>query len=251
MSLHELIRPPYWHLYSKKLQAKIESPKFAGFFEEKETEGKEMRLVKVKEGEVHWIILYWLVDESDGIIADCKYQAFGPSSLIGALESVCELILRKNYDQASRISADLIDQHLRDKKHIPAFPVEASSYLNLVISAVDKAAYACRDIPFAATYAATPIDFDPSSSEGIPHWEELSLEAKIGILEEVIDKEIRPYIELDAGGIKLLELKEKEVLISYEGSCTSCHSAAGSTLTAIQQILRSRVHPHLIVVPQL
>ncbi|MCP4265610.1 MAG: NifU family protein, partial [Candidatus Brocadiaceae bacterium] len=66
-----------------------------------------------------------------------------------------------------------------------------------------------------------------------------------------IDKEIRPYIELDAGGIQIHELKDFELFISYEGACTSCHAATGSTLSAIQNILKSRIHPDLFVTPLL
>jgi len=208
-----------------------------------------MRCVKGQEGRLS---LYWLVDESDGVVADAKFQAWGPIGLIAAAEVVSELVLRKNYDQASRLSADLIDQHVRDRKETPAFPKECSPYLNQVLSAVDRAVQQCLDIPFAVSYDVTPIERDFGEIPGgIPGWEQFLPEQKLKIVEEVIDKEIRPYIELDAGGVKILSLSEKgEVVISYEGSCTTCHSATGSTLSAIQQILKARVHPSLFVTPQ-
>lgn len=208
-----------------------------------------MRLVV---GRANSLSLYWLVDETDGVIADAKFQAFGPIGLIGAAEVCSELILRKNYDQASRLTADLIDQHVRDRKEIPAFPKECNSHLNQVLTAVDIAVQQCLDIPFAASYDTTPIEKDFGEIPGgIPGWELLPQSQKLKIIEEVVDKEIRPYIELDAGGVKILNfIDEKEVIISYEGSCTSCHSATGSTLSAIQQILKARVHPSLFVTPQ-
>lgn len=237
--------------FAKKLRDKIDRLRYVGYFTVKEAEEKNMRLVTGREGK---LCLYWLVDEVDGVIADAKFQAFGPVALIAAAEIASELVLRKNYDQASRISADLLDSHVRDRKEVPAFPKEASSFLNQILSAIDNAVNQCIDIPFAATdFDVTPIEWDSAENPGgIPGWENLSAPQKVKILEEVIDKEIRPYIELDAGGVKIVELKENgEVHIAYEGSCTTCHSSTGSTLSAIQQIIKTRIHPSLTVVPVL
>ena len=237
--------------FSKKLREKIDRFRFAGKFSEEEAQQKRMRLVVGVEG---FLRLYWLVDESDGIIADAKFQAFGPISLLAAAEIASELVIRKNYNQASRISADLIDQHVRDKKETPAFPKLSDPHLNQVLSAIDAAVQQCADIPYAASdYDTTPIEWDFGEVPGgIPGWEGFSIEKRISLIDEVIDKEIRPSVELDAGGVKVLGLKENgEVSIAYQGSCTSCHSATGSTLTAIQQILKARIHPSLFVIPQL
>ena len=245
-----MIRPFYWELFSKKLREKIDRLRYAGFFTSRLAEEKGMRYVAGKEGK---LCLYWLVDESDGVIADAKFQAFGPIGLIAAAEVASELVLRKNYDQASRISADLIDQHVRDRKDTPAFPKECDPYLNQVLSAIDRAIQQCLDIPFAASYDVTPIERDFGEIPGgIPGWEQFPHPHKLKLIEEVIDKEIRPYIELDAGGVQIVALKdEREVIIAYEGSCTTCHSSTGSTLSAIQQILKARVHPSLFVTPQI
>ncbi len=237
--------------FSKKLQGKLDHLRFVGYFTVKEAEEKGMRLVTGREGT---LCLYWLVDEADGIIADAKFQVFGPPALIAAGEIASELSLRKNYDQASRISADLLDSFLRDKKDTPAFPKEAFSFLNQAISAIDKAVHQCIDIPYAATdYDVTPIEWDMGENPGgMPGWEDFPETQKLKILEEVIAKEIRPYIELDAGGVRIVELKQNgEVHIAYEGSCTTCHSSTGSTLSAIQQIIKTRIHPSLTVIPVL
>jgi NifU-like protein len=240
----------YWDLFSKKLREKIDRLHYVGFVTPAQAEEKNMRLVVGREGKV---ALYWLVDETDGIIADTKFQAYGPIGLIAAAEVASELVLRKNYDQASRISADLLDQHLRDRKETPAFPKECFSHLNQVLAAIDRAVQQCLDIPFVAAHDITPIEADFGEIPGgIPGWEQFTQPQKLKIIEEVIDKEIRPYIELDAGNVKIVKFNdEKEVVIVYEGSCTTCHSSTGSTLTAIQQILKTRVHPSLFVTPQL
>ena len=235
---------------SKKLRDKLDHLRFVGYFLLADAQNRNMRLVTGEEGK---LCFYWLVDESDGIICDAKFQAFGPPELVAAGEIASELVLRQNYDQASRLSADLIDQHVRDKKDSPAFPKEAFTYLNQAISAIDRAVYQCLDIPFAADHDTTPIEHDFGEIPGgIPGWLDFPTEKKKKIIEEVMDKEIRPYVELDAGGVRIVSLNNDcEVVIAYEGSCTTCHSSTGSTLTAIQKILKMRVHPSLFVTPSI
>ncbi len=236
--------------FNKKIRDKIGRWLYVGFFTDAQATEKGMRLVTGREGK---LCLYWLVDEADGIIADVKFQAFGPIALIVAADAACELILRKNYDQASRISADLLDRHLRDRKEMSAFSKQSYGELNQVISAIESAVHQCVDIPYAASdYDTTPIEWDSESSfGGLPGWIDFPMAQKIKIIEEVVDKEIRPYVELDAGGVKILGLRDNgEVRIAYEGSCTTCHSSTGSTLSAIQKILKGRVHPSLTVVPE-
>jgi len=251
MSLKSLLPMSTCFRMSKKLCDKIDHLQHGGFFTSLDAAEQNLRLVKGREENV---CFYCLIRETDGMICDARFQALGSIFLIGAAEIACEVMIQKNYDQVSRISLDLLDRHVRDKPEVPSFPPSAYSALNQVLSALDKAMSQCADIPYAVTdYATTPIFWDTEeNSKGLPGWEDFSVEVKIKIIEEIIDKEIRPYIELDAGGVKILELKDhKEVMISYEGSCTTCHSATGSTLSAIQQILKLRIHPSLFVTPVL
>lgn len=252
--------PPFtrilaWREYSKKLSQKILKPRHVGFFSNEEAQERGMRLCLGKEGDVkktgRSVHLYLLVDESDGIIADAKFQAYGPSSLIGAAEVACELLIRKTYDQALRLSAELIDKQVRDKTGGNAFPKEAFSYLNCVLDAVVQAAEQCLDIPFAEQYTPTPLDPGVlSDATGYTGFKELNKEQKIAIIEAIIATDIRPYIELDAGGIEVLDLiDDHDLIIAYQGACTSCYSATGSTLQAIQEILRAKVDSALCVVP--
>ncbi len=242
-----------WTKFSKKLTQKIENPLHAGSFTKEEAKERGMRLVVGKQGDFksgHVVTLYLFVDESDGVIADAKFQGFGPPALIGAAEAACELLIRKNYDQARRLSADLIDRQVRDKQAIPAFPEETYLHLNLLLDAIEEASMLCMDIPFAEAYVPTPLEAKREGASEYPDWPTLSLEQKIAVIEEVIQTEIRPYIELDAGGVKILDLvQDHQLIIAYEGACSSCHSATGATLNAIQEILRAKVNPSLVIVP--
>lgn len=246
-----------WSRYSKKLAAKIEKPRCVGFFSAAESEARDMRLVEASEGrfdEGNIIHLYWLVDRDDGIIVDAKFQAFGQSALLGAAEVACELVIGKNYDQAMRISATLLDQQVRDKAEVPAFPQETMPHIQLVLDAIEMAAKQCTDIDLPKNYVAPPVPLAMGEVRegGYPGWEDLSIEQKIAVIEEVLDRDVRPYIALDAGGVDVLNLiNDVELIIAYKGSCTSCYSSVGTTLSYIQQVLRAQVHPSLVVVPNL
>ncbi len=240
-----------WTRFSRKLAEKIERPRFVGHFSKEEAVMKNMFLSVGSErhSEGFCAVFFLLVDEWDGVIADAKFQAFGPPALLGIMEACCELLMRKNYDQAKRIGAELLDAHLRDKKDREAIPLEDYTYINLTLDALEEACGQCEGIPLPETYVSTPMQ--PSLEGGpYPGWDELSLMQQIGVLEELIAVEIRPYIELDAGGIEIVSLTDgRELVIAYKGSCTTCPSSIGSTLNAIQQILSARIHPEIRVIP--
>lgn len=245
-----------WIRYSRKLSKKIEKPRSGGFFTSADAQEREMHLAEGSSGSIrdgNYIQMYWLVDPGDGEIVDARFQVFGQSALIGAAEAACELLIGKNYDQARRVGADLIDKQVEDFSGQQSFPRETAAHLNLVVEAIDNAAEKCLSIPLPNNYAKPPVSFTGEFSEGgYPGWKELTLKEKLALIEQVIAADIRPYIELDAGGIEVLNLlNDREVMIAYSGACTSCFSATGATLSYIQQVLKAKLSPDLIVVPDL
>ncbi|MBA3958455.1 MAG: NifU family protein [Parachlamydiaceae bacterium] len=246
-----------WTRYSKKLAARIDKLRCMGLFTASESEARDMHLAEGVAGSLedgNLIHLYWLVDRDDGIIVDAKFQAFGQSALLGAAEIACELVVGKNYDQAKRISSNLIDQQVQDKAGCAAFPQETLPHLNLVLEAMEAASEQCAGIPLAMTYVAPPMPLEMGEilEGGYPGWLEMSTDQKLLVVEEVLDRDIRPYIALDGGGVEVLNLlNNTELVIAYQGSCTSCYSSVGTTLSYIQQMLRAKVHPNIVVVPNL
>lgn len=257
MGLKELIKPFPWAEYSKKATLRITLPYCVGSFTEQDAASRELFFAHGFEGDVekgNRIDFFFLVDKLDGVIIDSRFSAFGNSALIAAGEVACELVIGKNYDQAKRITADLIDKHVRDKSDKPSFPEETLSHLNLVVDALEKAAECCQGLPLAENYVAPPVTGHEIEivEGGYPGFKELTIKQQLQVVEDVLTKEVRPYIELDAGGVEVLNIIEgKEVIISYQGSCVGCHSSTGATLSYIQQILRAKVHPELTVTPEL
>jgi len=246
-----------WGRYSKKLNTKIDNYHCVGIFDKVQSEERGMRFLNTSKGAIsegELISFYWMVDPDDGAIVDVRFQLYGPSILIGIAQTICELAIGKNYDQVSRVSVELIDKHLRDHPQTAAFPPEVLPHIHMVLEAMQQIADRCKDIPLASNYIAmpAPLDIGEVLEGGYPGWENLSNPQKIALIEEVIARDIRPYIELDAGGVKIIDLiNGNELLIAYQGSCTSCFAATGSTLSYIQHVLRSKVHPQLQVIPDL
>lgn len=257
MSLDDLCPFFPWATYSKKLLLRIDTPYCGGFFSQEEADCRDLHLAIGSEGncdEGNALCFFWLVDKTDGVIVDARFQVFADAVLIGLAEAACELVIGKNYDQARRISSDVIEKYLRDKGDKSPFSQDSFGHVNLVVDALEKASLSCGELPLAASYAAPPItgrDIEVTEG-GYPGWQELTLKQKIFVIDQVLTEEVRPYIEMDAGGVTLLNLiDDKQVIISYSGACTGCHSSTGATLSYIQHVLRAKVHPDLEVIPEI
>ncbi|MFN0084893.1 MAG: NifU family protein [Blastocatellia bacterium] len=64
----------------------------------------------------------------------------------------------------------------------------------------------------------------------------------------VLDEKVRPGLAGDGGGLEILGLNDKKLLIRYQGACGSCPSSIGGTLMAIEHMLKEEVDPDLEVI---
>ncbi|MFH2005453.1 MAG: Fe-S cluster assembly protein NifU [bacterium] len=69
---------------------------------------------------------------------------------------------------------------------------------------------------------------------------------KIKLIEETIEKEIRPNLIKDGGDMELLDVEGNNVVIEFKGRCMGCQ-ASTYTLQGVQEKLREMVSPDLIV----
>lgn len=255
MKIKEFIQPFAWKEYSQKLSHHLQNPRSMGFFTSEDAKSCALRFVTDEAGDFesgNLIRFFWMVDPQDGIIVDAKYQLFGESLLTGLAEALCILIVGKNYDQAARLDITVIDHYLRDRNDEPAFPADSLNHLSLALEVIKKCATQCLDIPIsAATYQAPPLTHESIEGNGLEGFKDLKLSEKIAYINQVLDQEVRPYVEMDAGGVEVIGLKGNQVIIEYQGNCTSCFSATGATLTYIQKVMRAKVDPDLEVIPNL
>ena len=70
------------------------------------------------------------------------------------------------------------------------------------------------------------------------------------IVEEILDRTIRPGLQADGGDLEVVKIKGNEIHILYQGACGGCPSAMMGTLDAIQGILQNELqNPELMVIP--
>lgn len=240
--------------YSRKLVQSIENSRHAGAFSSQEGDSKGMRCAFAVAGSVYEeraLRLSLLIDETDGVIADAKFQAYGPPLLLGILEATCSFLVRKNLGQMARLTAEIIEKQLQDRGGEKAFGNEGNSFVNFVIEAIEQIEEQCQDLLDKHFEPPTPLSPVSQGGKRYLGWEILSKEEKLAIIEEIVASDIRPYIELDEGGITVMDLIGNEVVISYQGACTTCYASTGSTLQAIQTILQEKVSSDLTVRPDL
>jgi len=70
---------------------------------------------------------------------------------------------------------------------------------------------------------------------------------KIRLIEEVLEREVRPALRADGGDIELVDVDGDRVIVAMRGTCANC-PASGTTLDQyVGKRLRELVHPSLYV----
>jgi NifU-like protein len=70
---------------------------------------------------------------------------------------------------------------------------------------------------------------------------------RMRLIEEVIDKEIRPMLQKDGGDIDLVDIDRTRVQVSLRGRCTNCPSSEVTIKQGIEAMLREKVDPAIHV----
>ncbi len=66
------------------------------------------------------------------------------------------------------------------------------------------------------------------------------------LVEETIERQIRPELQKDGGDIQLVDLEGNRVMVSLRGVCKGCPSS-GITIKGIEQRLKDMVSQDLVV----
>lgn len=70
---------------------------------------------------------------------------------------------------------------------------------------------------------------------------------QINKINEILDRTIRPALQMDGGDLQVISYENSLVLVSYQGACGSCPSSTMGTLRAIEGILRDEFNPDVTV----
>jgi NifU-like protein len=72
---------------------------------------------------------------------------------------------------------------------------------------------------------------------------------KIALIQEIIEREIRPGLQSDGGDIELIDIDGNKVIIALRGMCTGC-VMSGVTINGVQDKLRELVSKEIVVEAQ-
>ncbi|SNR92693.1 NifU-like protein [Humidesulfovibrio mexicanus] len=70
---------------------------------------------------------------------------------------------------------------------------------------------------------------------------------RMRLVEEVLEKEIRPRLQLDGGDVELADIEGAVVSVSLRGRCVGCPSSQATVHGVVEAILREKVDPEIQV----
>ncbi|WP_108624172.1 NifU family protein [Candidatus Similichlamydia epinepheli] len=234
-----------WSLYCKKAKKLIrDKPLFwLDIEEDRET------LLVVGHGGTYTqgttIRLSLLVSEKNGRVEQASYSCFGNDRFLLMCESATTFCLKKTYRQLEIMTGEVILRHFYStfRKEVAA---SLAPFINTFLDAVTQACECCSHLPAEPT---SPFTTHFNESNLIENWIELTSEERRRLLEEALDKHVRPFLLLDSGNIKILDIDPPlSIKLAYEGACIACPAAHGSTLLSIRNILQKTIHPSLEIV---
>jgi len=81
----------------------------------------------------------------------------------------------------------------------------------------------------------------------VSQFDTLSPVKKVMMIQDVIDKEIKPILERDGGGIEFMDLEGNVVKVKLQGMCASCRNAKITLQNLVQKKLNEFLSNQLIV----
>ncbi len=67
------------------------------------------------------------------------------------------------------------------------------------------------------------------------------------VVENSLEK-VKPMLELDGGGMKLLDIRDGKVFVQLQGACVGCGSSGQTIKYGVERQLRIDIHPEIEVI---
>lgn len=75
----------------------------------------------------------------------------------------------------------------------------------------------------------------------------LSIDDQVLLINEALSEQVTPALEMDGGGLEIMDIEGTDVLIRYYGACGNCPIGESGTLIFIQTTLQEKVDPRIQV----
>lgn len=75
----------------------------------------------------------------------------------------------------------------------------------------------------------------------------LGIDDQVLLINEALSEQVYMALEMDGGGMEIMDIEGTDVLIRYYGACGACPIAESGTLVFIQNTLQEKVDPRIQV----
>lgn len=239
---------------SEKLQQVAKTPKFRGAIFQMEADDKGLALVESK---VQSLKIYVLVDPDSDKAIEARFFTYGGPIFTALAEAFCERAQGAVIDTFTLLTPELLEKALRDNPDALAMPADSPELpamrtiaAELVRNYPDK-----KNVALAARAAREASHYRQHTAEGRTEadteWFALGEVEQLRLIEDCLDSNVRAALQMDGGGLDVLELSGGTRLkVRYQGACSSCGSSTGGTLVFIENQLREHVYYNLSVEPE-
>jgi NifU-like protein len=234
--------------FSKKIESLAANPKHRGAFFTEDASTKDLALATAKYKDVK---VYWLIDPQTDLIYDAKFFSYGGPTSVALGEMLCTLAKGMKVDSACAITVSQMENLLRDDAEIPATVMpaeEAFGSLPHLLENVKEVYASSKALALATIAMKAKQDGQPrrSSFEALTEadtaWLAKPKDEQIKIIEAIIDKDVRPGLNMDGGDLHIRDLEDgQRLMIKWQGACGGCASSTGATLSYIEDSLRRQV----------
>ncbi|NRA39197.1 MAG: NifU family protein [Planctomycetes bacterium] len=214
--------------------------RFFGEFTETEAQARALSLVSSEHGlaksEDH-IKLSVLIDENN-VVKDVRYRSLATGVHMLTFEMMAEYCVGKSMTNIAHITPQDLTQFF----YSLTFGCDASS---AGAEAVDKPYFILVKISGRVQSKET-VPVSNKNDGSLPTsdqlgWDDCGLFEKVRRIEVVLDEHVRPALASDGGGIDLIDLREPELVVQYNGACGSCGSSVGGTMHFIEDTLEANL----------
>lgn len=164
-----------------------------------------------------------------------------PNALKFILKEPLTWGITRSYDNAEQAKEDPLASELFEIDHVTnIFYVDRwitvtqdgnANWADLAREVADP----IRAAPAADTQSGKTIATASSVLSDLSEKDQIRLER----INNLLDEEIRPYLQGDGGDLYVVGLKDNLLSVHYQGACGTCPSSISGTLRAIENLLKS------------
>lgn len=239
---------------SQKVQDIAKSPKYRGAIFQIEADEKGLALVDVKEASLK---VYLMIDPDCDKILETRFFTYGGPVFTALADTFCKKIQMVTVDEACKITAESIEEELRDIPEVRALPENAPeiAQMNKLIAKVLEEYPEKKATAIIIREKMERIKYRTQTAEGRAEadaeWNAMTKIQQIEKIEEWLHKSVRGTLQGDGGDLEILDLVDGNRLkIRFQGACAGCGSAMGGTLFYIEDELKNNVYYNLVVEPE-